>query len=89
MIKNTSTVDKNTLINEVLNNHLYVDKEGFLLKYILEDYQNHPYYATGVRISLYYDNGFPIALAFMILLNTIPSKYLLKKNIEIKELLKS
>lgn len=64
MIKNTSTVDKNILINEVLNNHLYVDKEGFLLRYILEDYQNHPYYATGVKISLYYDNGFPIALAF-------------------------
>lgn len=64
MIKNTSTVDRNTLINEILNHHLYVDKEGFLLRYILEDYQNHPHYATGVKISLYYDGNVPVALAF-------------------------
>lgn len=60
MIKNTSTVDKNTLINEVLNNHLYVDKEGFLLRYILEDYQNHPYYATGVKLAYIMIMVFPL-----------------------------
>lgn len=64
MIKNTSTVDKNILINEILDNNLYVDKDGFLLKYILEDYKNHPNYAKGVKISLYYDNDIPVALAF-------------------------
>ncbi|MBE5212549.1 hypothetical protein IG611_09775 [Pectobacterium sp. A535-S3-A17] len=47
MIKNTSTVDKNILINEILDNNLYVDKDGFLLKYVLEDYKNHTNYKNG------------------------------------------
>jgi len=63
MIKNTLTTDKNELINEILLHKLYVDKEGFLLKYTLEDYKKNPHYSLGLKISMYYHNDIPIALA--------------------------
>lgn len=63
MIKNTLNSKNSILINDALEYQLYVEKEGFLLKYTLEDYQKNPHFALGLKMSLYYDNSCPVALA--------------------------